>query len=539
MMLRRSVVYVIVGTIILSSLFILNYRINILNNPNEAGLISISFFGVIAIFMFSLNPQLLSTDRKISSIDKLVFYISLVIYTMVSIGLIQGYGTDDQEYIVEAISYILKGKDPYVNFYYPSNVPPTFSIYGTVVHSFIYPPLSFLIYLPAFLITSSLKIPAYYTNVVNVFFQDALVYIIFKTGLKKGDPIATLPVIFLFVIADVEIPSFSGVSASVWGTFIALSYLYDGKKGGVSLGLANAFSQVSWLITPFLLIYKFKTSRESFLTTFKWFIITIMAFFVPFFLANPQSFMNIFTTDMNTIPVGFTGITLLNFTGLLEVEPWYFTVMMSIVGIASIYLYYKAFKPLRETLWIYPMLIMWFSWRTLTEYFMIWPMLMFLSIFKLYDFSTLQSNFSSIRIPRKEVGTIFLSVLVVAGTLGIIAHSQYVTENPIKIVNVAVNQRSQPFYSLNITVEDIGKTPANITLVRVSVPNHLNMVWNYTPRTVKPTSNVTVYAYTDQRNLELNSSCITVEVYSVYYMSEYRLNLTSFNMTTSNNISQR
>lgn len=184
------------------------------------------------------------------------------------------------------------------------------------------------------------------------------------------------------------------------------------------------------------------------------------------------------------------------------------------------------------------MLVMWFSWRTLTEYFMIWPMLMFLSVFRLYDFSTVQTNFPEIRLPKKEIGTIFLLLFTVAGSLGVIAHTQYVSQDPLRIVSVSLDSKGSPIYSLNITVENIGKSSTNITLVRVSVPDHLNMVWNYSPNyPIKPGSNATIKAYTDQHALEINGSCITVQVYSSYYISEYKLNLTSINMSTSSNIS--
>ncbi|WP_156303728.1 hypothetical protein [Sulfuracidifex tepidarius] len=439
---------------------------------------------------------------------------------------------------MEALSYFMKGQNPYLGLYYPVDARPTYTIYGTVVHNFVYPPLSFLIYLPIALLLSLSKLPLYYSNVVNILFQDALVFLIFRAGLKREDPIATLPVIFLFIIADVEVPGFSGVSASVWGTFLAISYLYDDKRSGIALALANSFSQISWLITPFLLLYKFRTSRGTFFTNLKWFLGTLTGVFLPFMLWSPEAFLHIFTTDLNTIPVGFTGMTLLNFTGIFEVEPWYFTIMMGAIGLFSLYLYYKAFKTLRETLWIYPMLVMWFSWRTLTEYFMIWPMLMFLSVFRLYDFSTVQTNFPEIRLPKKEIGTIFLLLFTVAGSLGVIAHTQYVSQDPLRIVSVSLDSKGSPIYSLNITVENIGKSSTNITLVRVSVPDHLNMVWNYSPNyPIKPGSNATIKAYTDQHALEINGSCITVQVYSSYYISEYKLNLTSINMSTSSNIS--
>jgi uncharacterized membrane protein len=533
--LRRSVVYVLVGMTILSSLFILNFKLNILNNPVEAALVSISFFGIIAIFMFSLSPQLLSRERKISEIDKVVFYISMAIFTIVSIGLIHGFGTDDQEYTVQAALNLLKGYDPYTSFnYQPLGVKPTYTVYGGITHAFIYPPLSFLLYIPIILVLSALNLPLYFTNILNIIFQDLLSLIIFRVGIKREDPIAVLPIIFLFITADVEAPGFSGVSASIWATFIALGYLKSGWKGGLFLGLANLFNQISWLITPFLLIYKFKTSREDFVKTLNGFTISIIGLSLPFLIWNPYGFLHIFTTDVSTIPVGLTGLTVLNFTGILEVEPWYFTFMMTVIGSLSLYLYYKGFGVLRETLWIYPMLIMWFSWRTLTEYFIVWPMLMFLSVFQLYDFNNVRNNLPQIKIPKGEISTILLTALVVVGSLGLLAHSQYVSQDPVKVVKVNVNGKSEPITSVNITVENVGDSPVNITLVRVSVPNHLNMVWNYTPSNyIKPGSNVTIEAFTDNKSLSVNGSCLTVQVYSSYYIGEYKVNLTSFNISSS------
>lgn len=101
-------------------------------------------------------------------------------------------------------------------------------------------------------------------------------------------------------------------------------------------------------------------------------------------------------------------------------------------------------------------------------------------------------------------------------------------------MKVNVNGKSEPITSVNITVENVGDSPVNITLVRVSVPNHLNMVWNYTPSNyIKPGSNATIEAFTDNKSLSVNGSCLTVQVYSSYYIGEYKVNLTSFNISSS------
>ncbi|MFP3398907.1 hypothetical protein [Acidianus sp.] len=528
---RRLVTYIIIGSTILSVIFIISFRINILNNPVTAAVLALSFFSAITIFIITLNPYILNPNRKINRVDDIIMAISILTYTLISFFLINGYGTDDMEYISTAINYLIHGLNPYLQSYYPHNVGPTYLLNGNIASNYIYPPLSFLLYTPLYLILDWLKIKLYYINILNIIFEDLLAIIVYLQGRKREDPIATLPVIFIFITSGLLAPSFAGVNSSIWAVFVALSYVYNGKKSGIFLGLADSFNQIPWLITPFLLIYK----KKDLLQVLKGFLTSILFVNIPFLLWNPYAFLHIITLDEKTIPVAFTGFTIFNFTTLFSVEPWFFTYAMALSGAFLLYIYYRFFDRLKETLWVFPLIIMWFSWRTLTSYFIMWPQLMFLSIFNINQYN-MEIPKISLRINRKEILSVLFVLLISLVSAGEFSHIQYVDQDPIQIINVIIPESEHNSTYINqiyIVVKNIKNETVNITLVRVSIPNCLNMVWNFTKVEIPPNSTGIVFAYTQNPALYINSTSFTVQVYSNCYISSYKVirNFTEYNNT--------
>jgi uncharacterized membrane protein len=528
---RRLITYIIIGSTILSAIFIISFRINILNNPITAAVLALSFFSAITIFIITLNPYILNPNRKINRVDDIIMVISILTYTLISFFLINGYGTDDMEYISTAINYLIHGLNPYLQSYYPYNVGPTYLLNGNIASNYIYPPLSFLLYTPLYLILDWLKIKLYYINILNIIFEDLLAIIVYLQGRKREDPIATLPVIFIFITSGLLAPSFAGVNSSIWAVFVALSYVYKGKKSGIFLGLADSFNQIPWLITPFLLIYK----KKDLLQVLKGFLTSILFVNIPFLLWNPYAFLHIITLDEKTIPVAFTGFTIFNFTTLFSVEPWFFTYAMALSGAFLLYIYYRFFDRLKETLWVFPLIIMWFSWRTLTSYFIMWPQLMFLSIFNInqYNMEIPKINLS---ISRKEILSVLFVLLISLVSAGEFSHIQYVDQDPIQIINVIIPESEHNSTYINqiyIVVKNIKNETVNITLVRVSIPNCINMVWNFTKVEIPPNSTGIVFAYTQNPALYINSTSFTVQVYSNCYISSYKVirNFTEYNTT--------
>lgn len=506
----------------LYTLYFINYKFSVLSNPVSAAIVSISFFSVISIIIISIYPELLNPNRNLSKVDDYVVFIATSTFLIVSISLITSFGTDDMEYIYQALNYLFSGKDPYTMIYHPVSVSPTYLISGNIATNYIYPPLSFLIYIPFYFLAKLVNAPGYYINVINVIFDVILVIMIYIEGRKKQDPFAVLPVIFLYLLSAVAIPPFYGVNAVIPATFLLIAYLRNDKWGGISLALATSFNQISWLALPFILIYKIKDKISSFNSFILYFIITISILNIPFLLMNFKDFVtNIFTTDINTIPVGDLGLTVINYSGLFQLQPWFFTFSEIAVSLFLIYIYYKFFDIIKNTLWIFPMIISWFLWRTLTEYFFLWIPLLFVVIYKMdYKLSSIHVNV------RRDIGLPFLMLFVVLFSVGAYAHESYITSNPIRILNVQPLGK-EPISSILIEVKNIGNKPLNITLVRVSLPDNLNMIWNFTYAYVPPNSTSVFYAYAPYYNESINSTVFTVEVYSYYYFATYKVNVSN------------
>ncbi|AWR96507.1 hypothetical protein DFR86_02380 [Acidianus sulfidivorans JP7] len=535
---RKQVIFAIIGTTILSVLFLLAYRINILNNPIVSAILALSFFSAIAILIISINPDLINPKRKIGRIDDIIVIIGILTYTIIGISLINGYGTDDMEYVVEALKNLLSGINPYTAIYHPYNVGPTYLISGKIASNYIYPPLSFIMYLPAYLILSLFHFPLYYVNIINIIFQDFLSIIIYLNGRSTKDPIATLPIIFGFITAGLLAPSFAGVTSTVWAVFLALCYIYNDKKSGIFLALANSFNQISWLITPFILIYKHKNGNTNFVKILYTYIISLLTINLPFFLWNPTAFINIFTLDSNTIPVAITGFTLFNITTLFSVEPWFFTFTLILTSIILLYIYTRFFDKLKESIWIFPMLILWFEWRTLTSYFLMWPQLAFLSIFKLNSNNNIKVEKIYLKkaIKFELLGVLMLFVVSISAA-GVVSHIQYISQDPIEIIKIEIpNNTNNSNISVHINklliiVKNTKNETVNVTLVRVSVPNSLNMVWNFSSPPIPPNSTTEIFAYTTNPKLFINASSFTVQVYSNYFITSYKVTL--YNETNS------
>lgn len=512
----------ILASIILYTIYLINYRTSILSNPISAAISSIAFFSVVSIIIITLYPELIDPKRNLSKVDDFIVLIATTTFIVLSISLITNFGTDDMEYIYESLNFLLSGKDPYSMTYNPYYTSPTYLINGHIATNFIYPPFSFIIYIPLYLIIKLLNAPAYYINIVNVIFDVVLILLIYIEGRKKQDPFSILSVIFLYVLTAVAISPFYGIFVVVPATFLFISYLRDDKLGGISLGLATSFTQLSWLSLPFILVYKIRgkgiTKSKQYL---RYFLFTLAILNLPFLAWNYKAFLSIFTTDINTIPVGEIGLTVINYSSLFQLEPWFFTFSEIIVSLFLIYIYYRFFDILKESLWLYPMIISWFMWRTLTEYFFMWIPLLFTALYRE------NYNLPKIRIDIKKdlMAPLFLILITLIST-GVYAHEAYIVSNPIKIVYVSPLGKI-PYTSLQIEVKNQGNKPLNITLVRVSLPNNLNMVWNFTYAEVPPNSTAIFFAFAPYYNESINSTVFTVEVYSYYYFATYKVNVSN------------
>lgn len=528
--LRHRITYLILTSVVLYVLIVINFRTSVLSDPISASIISLSFFFLIAILILVMNPQLLNPNRKITSVDDYVAFISSITFLLISITLVNSFGTDDMEYIYEALNSLFQGKDPYAVTYYPQGVCPTYTLAGGIANTYIYPPLSFIIYIPLYVFLKVFDLPPYFLNLENIVFDVILATLIYIEGRKKEDPFALLPIIFIYIMTAVSIPPFYGVFVVIPTTFLAIAYVRKDKLGGTSLGLATMLTQLSWLALPFLLIYKLKTyeSKKRFLREYLLpFSLSVSILTIPFLIWNSTAFItNVITTDSATIPVGQIGLSVISYSGFYPLEPWFFTISLGTVSLFLIYLYSRYFEAIRESIWVFPIIISWFLWRTLTEYFIMWIPLLFLSLYNI-DYNkipTVKVNFK-----RQILVPLFLLVTLLS-SLAVYAHIDYVQSNPLTIEGVYPLGKL-PYDALLIKVYNDKPYPVNITLVRVSIPNNLNMVWDFSSGIIPPNSTGLVFAYAPQFNESINSTVFTVQVYYNYYFATYTVNTSASNIS--------
>jgi uncharacterized membrane protein len=98
-------------------------------------------------------------------------------------------------------------------------------------------------------------------------------------------------------------------------------------------------------------------------------------------LMNPTTwFTNVFTPMTEDLVILSQGPSLLTEVGLLPIGKAFYSVIVVAVSVVLIINYYVYFDKLRYMLWIFPGIILWFSYRALTSYIIYWAPLMLVSM---------------------------------------------------------------------------------------------------------------------------------------------------------------
>jgi uncharacterized membrane protein len=95
-------------------------------------------------------------------------------------------------------------------------------------------------------------------------------------------------------------------------------------------------------------------------------------------------FRNVLTPMAEDLVIISQGFSLLTEAGLLPVGKAFYAVLAVAVAVVLIVNYYVYFDRLRYVFWIFPGIILWFSYRALTNYIIYWTPLMLVSIILWY-----------------------------------------------------------------------------------------------------------------------------------------------------------
>ena len=362
----------------------------------EAIILTLAVYGVsLLVIAMSLLPS--KTILRCRDLPLLPLMLATLtsLYVVATISYRGAYRTDALAFShYAAILFVNQGANPYTQSMakaldlfavQPSDLTPLTS--GTYLMTFQYPALLFLVFVP--FVWLGLRDMRW----VLVLFEVAVVLTLYIKGPRRLRPMLLLP---LFAGSDLMINfTAASVSDALWVLpllFVAFC-LERPIASGFFYGLACAMKQTPWFLAPFLLIYLIRTEdgknlRERLLRTTKFAATTIAVFLavnLPFMLANSAAwFRNVLTPMTEDLVIHSQGFSSLTEVGVLSVGRIFYTVVFASVFVVLIVNYYVYFDKLRYVLWIFPGIILWFSYRALTNYIIYWTPLMLLSLILWY-----------------------------------------------------------------------------------------------------------------------------------------------------------
>ena len=365
----------------------------------EVAVLTILLYGV-SLFIIALSLMPSSTLLRFKDFSLIPLSLSIItsVYVVAEIAYRGAYRTDVLAFSQYAAILVTKGLNPYYQDLTPAlamfNVQPsdlTPLSSGSYLATFQYPSLHFLIFVP--FVLAGLKDMRW----VLVAFEFATILLIYKKSPSNLRPMIILP---LFAGADLMINfTASSVSDMLWVLpLVGSAFLLERKpiQSGVLYGVACAIKQPPWLLAPFLIIYMYRTEsghiRER-LRKVGLFLGPAIALFVavnlPFAYADPLGwFFKVVTPISSDLVILSQGPAVFSQVGLVTVGRLFYSILAVGVLVVLIGNYYLYFDKLRYVLWIFPGIILWFSFRALTSYIIYWMPLILVSLLLWYEAET-------------------------------------------------------------------------------------------------------------------------------------------------------
>ena len=366
-------------------------------NPPVA-ILTILIYGT-SLFIIALSLMPSSTLHKFKDFSLIPLSLAIItsVYVVAEIAYKGAYRTDVLAFSQYAAILFIKGLNPYFQDLtpalamfnvQPSDLTPLSSGSYLLPSTLQYPALHFLIFVP--FVVAGLRDMRW----VLVAFEFITILVIYKKAPENLRPMVILP---LFAGADLII-NFTAASVSdvLWvlplvGTALTL----DRKPlfSGVLYGVACAIKQPPWLLAPFLIIYLYQTSSEKAakkLTQLFRFVGpaagVFLAIDLPFAYVNPIGWvMKVVTPISSDLVFLSQGVGVLSQVGLLNEGRLFYSVLAISVFIVLVGNYCVYFDKLRYMFWIFPGIILWFSFRALTSYIIYWMPLMLVSLLLWYN----------------------------------------------------------------------------------------------------------------------------------------------------------
>jgi uncharacterized membrane protein len=456
------------------------------------GLLFILFFGpfgVLAIPLLFFGAFNLLNSRKTSlsllrsNSLSLVGHLTaaLVLYLFLTRILLLTYMTDSIVGSYMGVLKVLAFQNPYGYSIKPFldqfNFPPSFytpKVAGSFEFHLNYPALNFLTLLPLY--------AAGLHDLRDGVFVFHLLSVLLIFGLVPSRQKALSLAPFVFFPALVA----ASWTDSVWAFFLvggAILWYRNPNLGLLMVGFAGATKQIALVAAPFLLIRLWQESPNSKLRNLLVGAITVSAGFlvpnIPFILSSPSlwwaaTIAPYFPGGAAQVPGGIGLSEILLDVGLAP-PPLFFVVLMGLVGVGSLYLYSSRFSKSRYFVWLFPIVIMFFYYRSFPNYIFYWVFPLGFELFKnrpavsIWRFSPFHiipwhpSIGSTIRTVRGRVRVPLVAGLLLT-TVFVGAFGAYVSSSPPSRLEIQVNSIADPdgigaATRLNITLDNLTPRP--------------------------------------------------------------------------------
>lgn len=246
---------------------------------------------------------------------------------------------------------------------------------GGFVSNLSYPALSFMIYLPSVL----LRFNPYLTLIPIYLVPMILIY------RSETSLVNRFAMICPLILTPLLISQFSlGFSDILWASLLSASIILMNRPAysGLFLGLSIALKQIPLLILPFMIIFIFR--KYGFRKTVAFMASLAVVFSIVngyFLLINPGAYIHDVLSPETTslIGIGF-GPSQISFLGYFYLSRYFFTFMIAFLTLFFAAIYYIYFKQIGYGFIAFPILIFLFNYRSVSEYFMYWPIVAILSL---------------------------------------------------------------------------------------------------------------------------------------------------------------
>jgi hypothetical protein len=216
--------------------------------------------------------------------------------------------------------------------------------------------------------------------------ETRLLYALFWIGclllLYRAAPPSLKGLVLLPLLANPTFFDFAVTAVTDYGwVFLLLLMITLWQKPtarAICFGLACAYKQQPWLLLPFLLLRFWLEGPEE----RRWRPVahfagaaglTFLAVNAPFMLGNGRSWRQGVGRLLQTEEFYFgPGLSAVTQFGLLPLPRGFYLVASLIVAALLLLLYRRYFPQGRELIWLFPGLILWFSYRGIQNYFIYW-----------------------------------------------------------------------------------------------------------------------------------------------------------------------